>query len=76
MGFLATAHAQAAPSRAQTMLIVPFENASGAPGLEWVGETFPEILGQRMSSAQLYLVGRDDRAYAFDRLGIPQNLRP
>jgi len=58
------------------MLVVPFENASGAPGLEWVGETFPEILGQRMASNSLYLVGRADRNYAFDRLGIPQNLRP
>ncbi|MGH9493133.1 MAG: tetratricopeptide repeat protein, partial [Terriglobales bacterium] len=75
MGSLAAA-AQAQPAASQTMLIVPFENASGAPGLEWVGETFPEILGQRMASAQLYLVGRDDRNYAFDRLGIPQNLRP
>lgn len=58
------------------MLVVPFENASGAPGLEWVGETFPEILGQRMASPQLYPVGRDDRNYAFDRMGIPQALRP
>jgi len=58
------------------MLVMPFENASGAPGLEWVGETFPEILSQRMASAQLYLVSRDDRNYAFERLGIPQNLRP
>ncbi len=58
------------------MLVVPFENASGAPGLEWVGEAFPEILGQRMASGSLYLVGREDRNYAFDRMGIPQNLRP
>lgn len=58
------------------MLVVPFENQSGAPGLEWVGETFPELLGRRMASPALYLVGRADRGYAFDRLGIPQNLRP
>ena len=70
------AGAQSQPTASQTMLIVPFENASGAPGLEWVGETFPEILGQRMASGSLYLVGRADRNYAFDRLGIPQNLRP
>ncbi len=68
--------AQAAPAPSRTMLIVPFENASSAPGLEWIGETFPEILGQRMASNSLYLVGRADRNYAFERLGIPQNLRP
>jgi len=58
------------------MLVVSFENASGAPGLEWIGETFPEILGQRMASPQLYPITRQDRAYAFDRLGVPPNLRP
>lgn len=58
------------------MLVVPFENASSAPGLEWIGETFPEILGQRMASPQLYLTPREDRNYAFDRLGVPPNLRP
>lgn len=72
----ATATAQAPPAATRTLLVVPFENASGAPGLEWVGETFPEILGQRMGSPQLYPVGREDRNYALDRMGIPQTLRP
>jgi len=56
---------------ASTLLILPFENQSHAPGLEWISESFPEVLGQRMSSGSMYIIGRDDRLYAFDRLGIP-----
>jgi tetratricopeptide (TPR) repeat protein len=57
----------------QTIVVLPFENASRAPGLEWISESFPEVLGQRLGSAALYVVSREDRAYAFDRAGIPIN---
>jgi tetratricopeptide (TPR) repeat protein len=68
--------AQSAATTSQTLLVLPFENSSKAPGLEWIGESFPEVLGERMSSATLYIVPREDREYAFDRAGIPANLRP
>jgi tetratricopeptide (TPR) repeat protein len=58
------------------VIIVPFENFSKAPGIDWIGEAFPEVLGQRFSAAQYYVVARPDRVYAFDRLGIPVNTRP
>jgi tetratricopeptide (TPR) repeat protein len=60
----------------QTLLILPFENHSKSPGLEWIGESFPEILSQRLSSPSMYLVSREDRVYAFDRVGIPVTARP
>ncbi len=59
---------------AQTLLVLPFENTSKAPGLEWIGESFPEVLGQRLGSPLLYIVSREDRNYAFDRAGIPGNI--
>lgn len=59
-----------------TIVVVPFENTSKAPGIDWIGEAFSEVLGQRMAGAQLFVVRREDRLYAFDRLGIPSNLRP
>ncbi len=68
------ASAAAVPSR--TLLVLPFENASKAPGLDWIGEAFPEVLGQRMVSPSLYPIARADRVYAFERAGIPANLRP
>ncbi len=70
------AGAQSASTTAQTVLILPFENTSKAPGLEWIGEAFPEVLGQRMGSPSVYVVPREDRTYAFERASIPTNLRP
>jgi tetratricopeptide (TPR) repeat protein/TolB-like protein len=61
---------------AETLLVLPFDNASKAPGLEWISEAFPELLGQRMSSPATYVISRDERLLAFDRFGIPQSLHP
>lgn len=60
----------------QILLILPFENASSAPGIDWIGESFPEVIGNRMSAAPLFIISRDDRLYAFDRLGIPASAKP
>ena len=55
----------------RVLLVLPFRNDSKAPGLEWIGESFSEILGQRMQSASMFVISRQDRLYAFDRVGIP-----
>jgi tetratricopeptide (TPR) repeat protein len=55
----------------QTLLILPFENTSKAPGLEWISEAIPEVLTEGMASSATYIVPRDDRNYAFDRMGVP-----
>jgi tetratricopeptide (TPR) repeat protein len=60
----------------QTVLVVPFENRSNAPGLEWIGDSFPELLQQRLDSPTSYVLPREDRIRAYDRLGIPVELRP
>ena len=73
---VAFATAQSPASRGKMLLVTPFENVSGTPGLQWIGDAFPEILGQRMSSRALYVIGRDDRLRAFDQLGLPVTLRP
>jgi Tfp pilus assembly protein PilF/TolB-like protein len=57
-------------------MVMPFENQSSAPALEWIGEAFPQVLSQRMASAKLYVISRDDRLYAFDRVGIPATVHP
>jgi tetratricopeptide (TPR) repeat protein len=60
----------------QILLIMPFENASNAPAIDWIGEAFPEVLGQRLSSGSLFLVSRADRLSALDRLGLPAVAKP
>lgn len=59
-----------------TLLVMPFENHSKAPGIEWIGESFPEVLSQRMASQQIYTISREDRLYAFDHAGIPGAAHP
>lgn len=70
----AVATAQGPQLAGKTLVVLPFENASRAPGIDWISEAFPEILGQRLSGP--YVASREDRMYAFERLGIPAHLRP
>jgi tetratricopeptide (TPR) repeat protein len=72
----AVAGAQAPSTPGQTILIVPFDNESKAPGLEWIGDSFPELLQERLDSPTLYVLSREDRIRAYDRLGIPLELHP
>jgi TolB-like protein len=58
------------------LLIIPFENLSGTPGLDWIGEAFPEVLSTRLNAGALFVISRDDRLSAFDRLGIPASAKP
>ena len=55
---------------------MPFDNASGAPGIEWIAESFSELLSQRLASPTIYVLTRDDRLRAYDRAGIPASLHP
>jgi tetratricopeptide (TPR) repeat protein len=58
------------------VLLLPFENRSDQPNLDWIGEAFPDIFSRRLTSADFLPLGREDRLYAFDHLGLPQNLQP
>src|SRR4029077_15180341 len=60
----------------QLLLIIPFENASNTAAIDWIGEAFPEVLSNRLSSSSLFVMSRDDRLSAFDHLGIPASAKP
>ena len=60
----------------RVVLVLPFENRSGQPGLDWVGESFPDTLDQRLGSAGFLTITRDDRLFALDHLGLPAEFRP
>jgi tetratricopeptide (TPR) repeat protein len=53
------------------MVVIPFENASPTPGLEWLGESFPETFHEQLNSPVLYVASREERLRAYDRQGIP-----
>jgi tetratricopeptide (TPR) repeat protein len=58
------------------LLVLPFDNRSGQPSLEWVREAAPELLGSRFRSAGFAPMSRADRLYALDHLGLPQGFQP
>ena len=55
----------------RTMVVIPFENLSPTPGLEWLGESFPETFHEQLDSPVLYVASREERLRAYDRQGIP-----
>ena len=60
----------------RVVLVLPFDNRSGQPTLDWIGESFADTLNQRFRSAGFLTISRDDRVYALDHLGLPEGLRP
>ncbi len=63
-------------SRGRILLVLPFDNRSGQPSLEWVREAAPDILGSRFTSAGFAPMSRAERLYALDHLGMPQGFHP
>ena len=78
--FKDNAQAQAGPEagagRGRILLVLPFDNRSGQPSLEWIREAAPEILGSRFLSAGFAPMSRTDRLYALDHLGLPEGFHP
>ena len=74
--FSTAAFAQAPANTGLNLLVVPFENQSKAPGIAWISDSFPELLQERLNSAKLFVLPREDRIRAYDRLGIPVELHP
>ena len=68
------AHAQEAGGR--VVLVLPFDNRSGNPSLNWIGDSFPDTLDKRLNSAGFLTISRDDRAFALDHLGLPPGFKP
>lgn len=58
------------------MLVLPFDNRSGQANLAWIGDSFPDTLNQRLTSAGFLTISREDRQYALDHLGLPIDFKP
>ena len=80
-GLRVAARAQATATTLQRgqdriLLVLPFDNRTGQPNLEWIREAAPEILDSRFASAGFAPMNRVDRLYALDHLGLPQQFQP
>ncbi len=72
--------AQTAPTTPEpvgrVVLVLPFDNRSGQPNLEWIGDSFPDTLNQRLASSGFLTLSSDDRQFALDHLGLPIDFKP
>jgi tetratricopeptide (TPR) repeat protein len=68
------AHAQEDGGR--VVLVLPFDNRSGDATLDWIGDSFPDTLDKRFDSANFLTISQEDRAYAYDHLGLPTDFKP
>lgn len=70
-----TAAAPAIHAQEVTVLAHRFENQTGERGLDWLGEGLAFLIGEKLGAQRnLYVFGFDERAVAYDRLGIPENI--
>ncbi|WP_263378324.1 tetratricopeptide repeat protein [Granulicella paludicola] len=60
----------------RVVLVLPFDNRSGDPSLNWIGDSFPDTLNKRLESAGFLTISHDDRVYAYDHLGLPSDFQP
>lgn len=76
LALMMVANAQAPVSGAQTaatdvVMVLPFENTSGRPEFNWVGESFSASLSELLRVPGLSVVGNDQRKIIQQRLRVP-----
>ncbi len=58
------------------LLVLPFENRTGQPSLDWIQEAAAALLNSRFKSAGFAPLDREDRLYALAHLGLPEDFEP
>src|SRR5882762_7200723 len=75
--FLAGAPSQVfAQSGGDVVMVLPFENTSIRPEYNWVGESFADALTELLNKPGLLVVSSDERALAYQRVGLPETMIP
>jgi tetratricopeptide (TPR) repeat protein len=65
-----------AADHGRILLVLPFDNRTGQPSLEWIREAAANLLSSRFRSAGFDPMSRADRMYALDHLGLPEGFQP
>jgi TolB-like protein len=63
-----------AGDRGRIVLVLPFDNRTGQPRLDWIREASAEFLRSRLASAGFYPMSRADRVYALGPPGAAAGL--
>lgn len=59
-----------------TVLVLPFENTSGRPEFNWVGESFADSLSDLLKVPKLNVVANEERKIIQKRLNVPLSTLP
>jgi cytochrome c-type biogenesis protein CcmH/NrfG/TolB-like protein len=71
--FYVAANAQ---NNADNVLVLPFENTSGKPEFNWVGESFADSMADLLKVPGLNVVGNDERKVIQQRINVPLTTLP
>ena len=58
-------------SEVRSLLVFPFENLSPRADLNWISESFAQVLSSRLAQPDNYVLDRDERNAAYVQLGMP-----
>src|SRR5580692_8991325 len=62
-----------ASSEVKSLLVFPFENLSPRADLNWISESFAQVLSSRLPQPDNYVLDRDERNAAYEQLGLPDD---
>ncbi len=57
----------------RTIVVFPFVNQSSRPDLDWISEGFSAALSNRLSGSNRFVLGRRERAAAYEEMGLNEN---
>jgi tetratricopeptide (TPR) repeat protein len=60
-------------SQVRSLLVFPFENLSPRADLNWISESFAQVLSSRLPQPDNYVLDRDERNAAYAQLGMPMD---
>ena len=58
-------------SEVKSLLVFPFENLSPRADLNWISESFAQVLSSRLPQPDNYVLDRDERNAAYTQMGMP-----
>ncbi len=61
-------------SGVRSLLVFPFENLSPRADLNWISESFAQVLSSRLPQPDNYVLDRDERNAAYTQLGMPMDV--
>ena len=60
-------------SQVRSLLVFPFENLSPRADLNWISESFAQVLSSRLPQPNNYVLDRGERNAAYTQLGMPMD---